>query len=1091
MAELDLLFLGQSRVELNGKPVLIPRRKALALLACIAVAPSPRGRDQLAEILYPGRDRDRAYGDMRLCLYHLRKAIGERWIDAGSTFVVLKEQKGLRVDVTEFWRLARSGTRESLAAAARLYRGEFLAGFSLKDAPDFELWQAAEAERLRRGYAGAVERLAALCRRAGDTGGAVAWARQAVDLDPMAQPTLRTLLRALRDAGRRDEALRHYERFRASLAESPEEETEQLAREIAAGGTATAGADGSQPPSRGPHLLLARLRSGTLARSTFATPEDALGAAVQMASDWASVVLLEDGPEGRRGESIARAARPGQVLLGESFALLARDVLPPGAKLLPFGPRTPDDLGAPLLLHGLQHPELPSPLPPPRTVDACPGNLRGMASAFVGRTAEIDAIMAVFLRGNARLVTLTGPGGTGKTRLALHAAARLAPSFAHGVYLVDLAAVSDPDEVVAAIGAAVSLRQVAGDSRPLDEVLAGFIGSKEMLLILDNFEHLMPAAPGIARLSAACPGLKVMATSREALHLRDEQEYPVPPLDSSSPDAAPAPPEKRDAVQLFLARARAVDPDFPCRPPTISAIAEVCEALDRLPLAIELAAAWVKVLPPEALLERLARRLDLLTRGAGDLPRRQRSLRSEIAWSYELLDSGDQLLFRRLAVFSGGCSVCGAESVCGEGGTIQGLASLVDKSLLRGLQRDGVPRFRMLETIREFAWERLQAHGEAADMQRRFARWATGLPEAECGSLYGPAQARAFAVLDAESDNLQHALAWLLDCRAAADGVRVAGALGWFWFRRGRFTVGARWLREFLALADGTADPASRARALYHLGWMHLMLDSTFSGSEGARRCFRESLELWEKAGDRRGTALSMAWLAWCEIDREMTDRCAMADRSVATARASGDPWALSFCLKLAWSYLPRADRSPRERISALEESIGLARETGDPFLVCQALHGMGDVYMHMKDDRSAEPWYTESLEAAEAAGDSWSAFDARSHLAWGLYNRGDPARARGCFEEGLRSAIEAGARSYYGQFIHGLALLAREEGAMVRALRLGGVASALRYYGDAGADPRLTEATGCPPEIVKREWSRGRTMSIEEAVRYALAGEG
>jgi tetratricopeptide (TPR) repeat protein len=272
---------------------------------------------------------------------------------------------------------------------------------------------------------------------------------------------------------------------------------------------------------------------------------------------------------------------------------------------------------------------------------------------------------------------------------------------------------------------------------------------------------------------------------------------------------------------------------------------------------------------------------------------------------------------------------------------------------------------------------------------------------------------------------------------------------------------------------------------------MRLMLGTSFVGNEEAGECFRRARSLYAEARDTRGEALCLAWMAWCDVDMAMAERCALADRGVALARAGGDPWTLSFCLKLAHSYLARPDEAGADRVAALEESIRLARETGDPFLLCQALHGMGDVYMSLRDDRAAEPWYLECLERARAIGDIWSAFDTKSHLAWGYMNRGDAESARASFADALREAADAGARSYMGQFLHGMATIARNEGRHVDALRLGGAASTFRYYGQTRWDPRLTEGTGMPRGLVEKEWTVGSVMAPNEAVRYALGGGG
>jgi predicted ATPase len=550
-------------------------------------------------------------------------------------------------------------------------------------------------------------------------------------------------------------------------------------------------------------------------------------------------------------------------------------------------------------------------------------------------------------------------------------------------------------------------------------------------------------------------------------------------------------------VRLFAERARAARPDFVVTEENAPVVAEICARLDGLPLAIELIAARITVVPPVTTRERLSRRQPLLTRGAADLPPRQRTLRSEIAWSYDLLGDRDKLVFRRLAIFAGGCVPAAAVTVCAEGtpddahATLDCLGALVDKSLLqRQPQADGSNRFRMLETIRDFAIEQLEASGELHVTLRRFSTAALRAAEEAAPNLHGPEQHRWFDLLDAEQDNMHAALAWLSETRNATEGIRMAASLGWYWFRRGRFTLGEQWLRRFLSIADGSEPPGARAGALYHLGWIRLMLGCMFYGNSEARDCFRESLALWQRVRHERGEALCLAWLSWCEVDLPMHERCSMADRSVAVARGTGDPWALSFCLKLAHSFLPREDEAGTDKTAALEEAIRLARRTGDPFLICQALHGMGDVHQFLRQDAAAERWYLESLDLAKQIGDTWSIFDTQSHLGWGYANRGELARAAEIFADALRMTAELGARAYVGQYLAGLAGIAKREGRGARALRLDGAVSAIRRAEQPGWDLRLAEGTGLTPGAGEKEWKAGSSMTVEQAVEYAL-GDG
>jgi predicted ATPase len=475
-------------------------------------------------------------------------------------------------------------------------------------------------------------------------------------------------------------------------------------------------------------------------------------------------------------------------------------------------------------------PDLMADFPPLNTLDARRTNLPAQPTPLIGREREVADVTALLRRGDVRLVTLTGPGGTGKTRLGFQIAAELLDDFAEGTYFVDLAPISDPDLVASVIAQTLGARETGG--RPLVELLNTYLREKHLLLLLDNFEQVLSAAPLVAGLLAAAPRLKVLVTSREVLHLRSEKEFPVPPLELPDPQH----PKEIEtlsqyaAVQLFIARALDVKPDFAVTNQNAPALAEVCARLDGLPLALELAAARIKLFSPEALLARLNSRLAVLTGGPRDLPERQQTLRNTIEWSYNLLDAGEQTLFRRLSIFVGGCTGDAVEAVCNPDGdlpleVIDRLAALLDKSLLKQLEgSDGAPRFMMLETIREYALERLAASGETEVLRRRHAECFLALAETAEPQFHGSDQRLWLDRIEIEHDNLRAALAWSLEGQRAtpqspddqlrsALGLRLAAALWQFWDRRGYAPEGRRWLERTLAADRGTATPG-RLKAL-------------------------------------------------------------------------------------------------------------------------------------------------------------------------------------------------------------------------------------------------------------------------------------
>jgi predicted ATPase len=538
-----------------------------------------------------------------------------------------------------------------------------------------------------------------------------------------------------------------------------------------------------------------------------------------------------------------------------------------------------------------------------------------------------------------RLLTLTGAGGVGKTRLAIAVAGDVVDHFEDGAYFVDLAPIVDPALVPSAIAGVLEVGETAG--KPLVESLVAHLRGRSALLVLDNFEQVAAATPLVAGLLATCPALKVLVTSRAALRLSGEHEYPVPPLELPDPKRLPDPEAlaRYEAVTLFIQRARAARPDFEVTNASAPAVAELCARLDGLPLAIELAAARVKLLSPQAPLARLGRRLSLLTGGARDLPARQQTLHSTIDWSYDLLEPAERTLFARLAVFVGGCSLEAVEAVCNVGddllldpsagsgqAVLDALALLVDKSLLRQAEGpDGEPRFTMLETIREYAAERFETSGDAECWRQRHAGYSLALAEQAAPELTGPRQAAWLERLERDHDNLRAALGRALERDQTELGLRLAGALGRFWEIRGHLREGQGWLERALSRWP-EAPAAARAAALNAAG----SLAYHACAYERAATLHQEALSLRRVLGDRRGVAVSLHDLGITALHLGDLDRSeALCAEGRAIWRELGDQRGVAISLNS--SAILARNRGDHERARAYyEESLALFRGIGD-----------------------------------------------------------------------------------------------------------------------------------------------------------------
>jgi predicted ATPase/DNA-binding CsgD family transcriptional regulator len=760
--------------------------------------------------------------------------------------------------------------------------------------------------------------------------------------------------------------------------------------------------------------------------------------------------------------------------------------------------------------------------------------------ALIGRDRELMQVAALLARDDVGLVTLTGAGGSGKTRLALAVADDLVSHFADGICFVPLAQIANAALVESEVGQMLGVRESGG--RSLAESLKDHLREKQLLLILDNFEQILPAAPLVKALLTACPRLKVLVTSRAVLHISGEHVVPVPPL---SLPGRPFPPLEQltqyGAVELFIARAREARSDFIITADEATAVAEICHRLDGLPLAIELAAARMRLLSPRSLLARLERRLPLLSGGPRDLPARQQTLRDTIGWSYDLLTPEEQVQFRRLAVFAGGGTLEAIEDIsggqAGEGhpterpshadverppsiALLNLVDSLLDKSLVRREELPtGEPRIVQLETIRDYALERLEASGEAATIRRRHAEYFLALAESAESRLRGPEQHVWLDRLEREHDNIRAALSWsqapespfVLGAGRASRphiappelGMRLAGALQWFWYIRCYVSEGRRWLESLLAVTD--AMPAEvRARGLVTLGRMMQAQGDLARSSE----LFDEAIALYRQGGEGSRLAFSIGARgqnAMLEAEYRRAETC--FEESLALFEAQRDRWGVGWSLGNL-GRVAQAQGEHERALDLLERSRAIKRQVGDPFALALALTWEGRPTFARGDHRRATALLDESLRLFREVGYPRGVGGATCYLAEIAKAQGDHGRAMSLYAESLEVQRVEGFRTGIAQCLEGLASV-RVQNAMTAlpaaperredlrlAARLIGAAEALRERIRVPVPPVDRNAYDVLLAVVRAHlgagfdaaWHTGVAASLDDIIQEVLA---
>ena len=755
----------------------------------------------------------------------------------------------------------------------------------------------------------------------------------------------------------------------------------------------------------------------------------------------------------------------------------------------------------------------PSQAPPAVPATPQPLDVPAYLEPLIGRERETATLLHMLGQPEVRLLTLTGPGGVGKTRLAGELAWAALGIFPDGVAWTSLAPLTEPALVTPAVAHALGLREAGGQTPR--ELLRGYLRDRHVLLVLDNFEHVLGASPDVAALLLGCPRLTVLTTSRAPLRIQGEQEYPLPPL--GLPDLSHVPRlrdvERAPSVALFVRRARQASPAFDLTAANALSIAAICRRLDGLPLAIELAAARVKLLSPPEILQRLDCALPLLTGGARDLPERQRTMRDAIAWSYDLLDEGARVLLRRLSVFAGGWTLHAAEDVVA-GGDVDAeqvldlLGRLVDQSLVVADAIPGERRYRMLEPVRQYAAELLGAGEEAATVRRRHAAYYLRLAEHEEPELGRIERAAHLDMLEAEHGNLRAAMQWFEDEGDETARLRMAACLGWFWLLGGHWSEGRTRLDRALGgdgggVQEGGVTSESmpsrtmpRARALYYA--------AELAYAEGdladARSLYEGSIATLRAAGDRRSLAQALHRLGEVRWSYgEAAGIRAVNEEAAALFQEVGDAGGLAGALRGQGKAAILAGNHALAR-SLLTESLTLSRGAGDEWGSALALLDMARVALLGRDPVEARTAAEGSLSRFKMLGDQKGVIVSLHNLGLAMAMAGEHEQARSLHERALVLCGELGDRRFLPRSLAGLANVARAEGRAERAARLLGAVDALleamfppvRPWEHAENELAVAWARAAlGEERFAAVWAEGRAMEMEDVMGYALSGDG
>lgn len=1008
-------LLGRLVVTADGVDLTPTRPKQRALLAYLLLwAGEIVSTDQLVDALWGDTPPETAPTALHGHISMLRKRLGSERIETHRSGYLLRLAGPDELDIRRFERLVAearplepAARSEALLNALALFRGEPLADFR------FDAFATREAARLEEQRVAALEQQIDAELELGRHLAAIPELEQVIAEHPLHEGLRSQLMLALYRAGRQSEALHVAEVARrlldAELGVEPGPALQRLEHQIlnqdplleapehlaptrpepmpakpigivtflvahaeAAGqrelvrtiATRHGGFEMDANADSALRVAFARARDAAASAAGVQRAAARLGSGLPIGIDSGEAIATDDGyigPVARTAEHISRAAHGGQIVVSQATRDLLREAPLDEADVLELGEHPLTDLERARPLFQLVAPGLSSVFPPLRSLETRRTNLPMQPTPLTGREREIEEIAALLADPAVRLLTLTGPGGTGKTRLAVHVGAEVLDSFVDGVFFVALAPLADPELVIPTIGRVLGIQDVAGQSAA--ETLGRHLGDLRLLLVLDNFEHLRAAAPSMGTVLDRAPGLKVLVTSRTSLHLGAESAYRVSPLQAPKAGDGLARIILSDAVALFATRARAMRPEFSVTSENAEAVAGICRTLEGLPLAIELAAARIGVLPPASLLSRLDHRLELLTAARRDVPDRHRTLETAIGWSYDLLEQDQQALFARLAVFVGGCTLEAAETVCGDSlDVIDGLASLVDNSLVRLEGTDAAPRFAMLETIREYAARRLDEAGDADELRLRHAEHYLALAEEAEPHLRGSPGAWP-GRLEREHDNLRAALDWFEASGSSGRSLALAGALWRFWYLRGFLSEGG--LRLETALQGDTRPTPSRGKALIGAAVMAV----NGGDVETARQRATEGLSLHRTLGDAWGAAYCQFMLGAASPDSELDEAQRLYEEAVRSFRELADEHsALLVTRNLAGTYEALGHRDQGRALYA--DNLRRARATDNHRMEASTLGALAMIAFEEGRVQDATWMLNDSLRIHRQLGD-------------------------------------------------------------------------------------------------------------------------